>query len=108
CTRSTSASTASASSATRPRRARAPRPPRSSRRRERRLGGDPPAELDELRRRRAEREFDLLRPEEVALDRVVDVDADPAVDVEGRVPDPAPALARPILRGRDLLRRRHP
>ena len=38
------------------------------------------------------------------MDRVVDVDADAAVDVQRGVADPVPALGRPELRGRDLER----
>src|SRR5581483_8264689 len=64
--------------------------------------GDQAAEPHELRRRAAERVLDLLRPQEVAVDRIVDVDRDAAVDVEARVADPAAGLRRPELRGRDL------
>ena len=46
----------------------------------------------------------LLDPQEVAVDRVVDVDADAAVDVQRGVRDAAAALGRPELRGRDLER----
>ena len=50
----------------------------------------------------AERELVRLQPQEVAVDGVVEVDADAAVDVQRGVSDPVAALGRPVLRGRDL------
>src|SRR5262249_47740771 len=56
-----------------------------------RLGGDERAEAHQLRRGRAERVLELLRPQEVAVDRIIDVDADAAVNVQRGMADAAAA-----------------
>ncbi len=61
-----------------------------------------PAELEQLRRGAAERELELLRQQEVPVQRVVLVDAHAAVQVLRGVHDPLAALGRPELRHRDL------
>src|SRR5438105_848286 len=62
----------------------------------------------ELPRLRPERQLDLLRPEIVAMQRVVDVDADPAVEMLRRIGDAVGGLGRPELRDGDLVPRRPP
>ena len=57
--------------------------------------GEHAAEPLERGRRRAERELELLREQEVAVQRVVAVDADAAVQVVRGVHDALRALARP-------------
>ena len=47
-------------------------------------------------------ELVVLGGQEVAVQRVVEVDADAAVDVYGGVRDPVARLGRPELRGGDL------
>ena len=59
---------------------------------------------DELRCRRAERELVALAPHDVPVDRVVEVDAHAAVDVQRRVRDVVATLGRPELRRRDFER----
>src|SRR5262245_66034681 len=54
----------------------------------------------------AQVQLELLGGKEVAVQRVVAVDAHPAVDVLRRVHHPLTTLGRPVLRGRHLLRRR--
>src|SRR4051794_22644624 len=51
----------------------------------------------------AQRELGLLDPQEVAVDRVVEVDADAAVDVQAGVAELVAAFARPPLRRGDLV-----
>jgi hypothetical protein len=80
---------------------------------ERRFGGsrlrdvalrDPPAEVLELLPGPAERSQHVLRPEEAAVDRVVDVRAGPAVQVLGGVRDAVARHAGPPLRGAHVQR----
>src|SRR5207302_10956178 len=56
----------------------------------------------------AERELELLRPQEVAMKRVVAVDAHAAVEVLRRVHDPLSAVGRPELGNGNLGARRQP
>src|SRR5262249_5145863 len=70
--------------------------------------GDRFAQRGELPGRGAERELDGLRPEVVAMDRVVDVDADPTVQMLGGVDDAVSRLRGPELRHPDLVARREP
>src|SRR5262249_45717740 len=68
--------------------------------------GDRFAQRGELPGRGAERELDGLRPQVVAMDRIVDVHADAAVQVLGGVDDAVAGLRRPELRHPDLVARR--
>src|SRR5438105_13152661 len=63
------------------------------------------AQLHELGGGRAQGELALLGPEEVTVQRVVDVDADAAVQVLGGVHDPLAAFGRPELGHRQLVGR---
>ena len=71
------------------------------------LRQDPPQPAQALVRA-AERQLDLPGQQEEAVQRVVAVDADPAVEVGGRVHDALPALGGPVLGHRHLGRRRQP
>ena len=59
--------------------------------------GEDLADAQQLRRGRAQGELVLLQPQEVAVDREVNVDADAAVDVQRGVRDAVAALGRPVL-----------
>src|SRR5208337_312052 len=63
--------------------------------------GQPNAELLELATRAAQRELDLFRPHVVAVDRIVDIDADPSVQVLCGVAHGVPTLRSPELRHGD-------
>ena len=52
---------------------------------------------------RAELQLEDLGPPEVAVDRVLDVEADAAVEVLGGVGDPVPAVGGPVLGDVELL-----
>src|SRR5439155_23633087 len=68
--------------------------------------GDPRAEPVDLVDRRAERELELLGPQAVTMQRVVDVDAHAAVQVLRREAHAVTGVACPDLRDRDLVARR--
>ena len=60
---------------------------------------------DELPRRAAERLRELPRPEVVAVQRVVDVEPDAAMQVLRRVRDAVAGLGGPVLRDRERVAR---
>jgi tetratricopeptide (TPR) repeat protein/transcriptional regulator with XRE-family HTH domain len=64
--------------------------------------GEDRAEPEQLRGGAAERELVAFRGGEVAVQGMADVDAYPAVHVDGGVRDPVTAVGGPELRGRDL------
>src|SRR5262245_59840352 len=68
--------------------------------------GDRFAQRGELAGCGAERELDGLRPQVVAMDRIVDVNPDAAVQVLGGVDDAVAGLRRPEVGDPDLVARR--
>src|SRR5262245_4247663 len=70
------------------------------------LPGEQPAEVDQLPARSPEHQLELLGQQEVAVQRVVAVDADAPVQVLGGVDDPLPAGGGPVLGDRHLAVRR--
>src|SRR5581483_2660537 len=68
-----------------------------------RVRGEHRAEREQLPGRAAELVLDLLAPDEVAVQRVVEVDTQTTVQMLGGVHDPGPAVAGPELRDRDRL-----
>ena len=72
------------------------------------LGGQDPAERDELAVGAPEEQLQLLGQQEVAVQRVVAVDAHAAVQVGGGVHDPLAAGRRPVLGHRHLAVGREP
>src|SRR5581483_6418354 len=67
------------------------------------LGRDAPTEPPQVLGRRSQCLLDHLRPPEVAVYGVVEVDTDPAVQVLRRVRDSVTAVAGPELRDVDLV-----
>src|SRR5436305_1291560 len=68
--------------------------------------GEMRTEREQLPGRRSELVLDLLAPQEVAVQGVVEVDTEAAVQVLAGMQRAHPAVARPELRDRDLFDRR--